>query len=344
MIEYSGRIQAFEFANEFGPNADVFTFGGTPPTSLETVPFELFIATVEHPLGEGFRSVHYGNVYNNMLSRCVVDIDNNDTDFVGYDNISILTIPGQASIPKLSFFDYSIQKYRHIPQTIETDLLPFDKFSGTERSSSSRDITHAFWPTGETTVTVSTRLEIPSADRQRAEGFFINMDFGYEAAIDEIDLTGVSANSFRGNLTISEWDETLNGGAGDWVVFHVHPMATSGAAQNIVLPSQMITTKVRFHFEEADDGTNTYIKNIHFTGPTPISMPLVSQPITWALIVPRQPRHTSFIDVVREAPIALVTAGGPIDQQELAFGQQVSVAGRDNQVISGRIKFLPKEI
>jgi hypothetical protein len=344
MISISSRSQADIFDGEFGPIVDIFTFGGAVPASLAEVPFNLWQTVLDHPIygdGRSYDTYDMVNIYNNMLSRTTARITNSDDEFIGYDQIQIQSESNLASFPKLSFRDYGVRKYRHIPQTVTSDLVQHDEYTGTDRSSTPRNFTHIFYPTGEDSDVLLSF--VATFDDDRENGFFLEMDFGYEASINEVEYRGRSSDNFRGDMTISYWDESLNAGAGDWVLFHTHTMDLGRTNQIIELPGEMITQRVRVFWPEGSTG-NTYLQTISFLGPDPVSMPLVSEPITWALMIPRTPLTSAFREVNSQAPIALLTAGGPVDQQELMFSQQVSQAGQANNLVSGRLRFLSKEV
>lgn len=335
MIEFSSSRKASALANRLGVRFQMFLFGGTVPTTIEEIPFNLFI-TSERNLIEGYQVLDYNSIYNNMQSQLFCLASNTNAN--RFDTVVFEHELNNAGLPKLSFFDINVQKYRHIPQTMNIDFAQYDEYSGTNLTGSHQPHACIAWPqdTG--------RYSHFKFDTEASAGGTLEFDFGYEADITEIVWKGNANNNFEGNMEIYTWDQSLNEGAGDWVLFHTHVMSDPDTVQDIILPSPIASSKLRFVMERANDSANsTIIETIEFFGTAPDTLPDTAQPITWALLVPLHPNKSDFDSITREQAFIMLTAGGPADGAEFIVSQSVCDPGRINNLLTGKIRFSAKE-
>ena len=339
MIEFSGSSAARAMSSaSIGPNYTLYAFGGAVPTTLAEVPFNLLEAQPNNQLGyTTWQGLDYVSIYNNMLSK--VKATSYRADDQRLDHILFQNVIGLNSLPKLSYFDISRQVFKHIPQTIASDLNQYSVYNGLNTLNDPANIADLFWDSDRGN---NAHFAVPVENRN--DGFFIEADFGYDADIESIIFVGDANNNFEGDMRIYTWDPALNAGAGDWVLFHTHTMVISSSNQDIVLPSSFTSSKVRMEFDQADqNSTSTEIAKIEFLGTEPASMPDFSGDITWGLFVPDSPRTSPFQDIVPIAMHALVTVGGPSENVEFKLAQKRGTPGRSNGILSAIFKFPSSE-
>lgn len=352
MIIDNTYMPAYQTTTRIGPDFFVFCFDGAVPASVSEIPFELFTSSnyvgVNSNIDEAYKIYNWQNIYNNCIHHSLIRAKTG-TDYDGNDLRTEVEFEQKNSsivaYPKLSFYDNSISKYRHVPKTFNTDL---NGYAIAAANSPNTNTYHHYYGLGvpgwNTQSTYGVYWAIPNEDRQRAEGFYFESDFGYEAGIDYINVNTLATNMFRGDMLVYSWDATLNEGAGDWVLEHTESPTPAENTITITFAEQVLTSKIRLEFTEAHNSTNyTVLTELEFIGATPMTEPEPTE-MTWALIIPQLPKVAAWMEYSHEGAFILATAGGPGSTADLIFNRSAPLGGRNCPLLSGNYKFLPYEV
>jgi hypothetical protein len=333
-------MSAYQIGNRLGSRYEAFCFSGPVPSTIAEIPFNMFVDTID-PWGPTGRQKQIDSVsiYNNMVCHLIANAEGNSNS-VGYDTCEwTQNSEVEAGLTKASFQDIKNNTYRHIPQTIASDLVKYDLNSHTNKTSNTINLSGIFWYTGNTRPL---KLNIPEEDKDA--GFFIEGDFGYEAGITSVNCISNGTNFFSGDLSVSRWDPTLLEGAGDWVLVKTVTSVESQINNTILLDSEIVTSKIRVDFASAGTvNTFTNIITLEFLGSAPVSELPEVNPVTWALLLPSNPDSGMYNDHVDEPPFMLVTAGGPSDDVELKINKKTPDRGRVSTLLSLSVEFLAEE-
>lgn len=338
MIEFSGSNAARALHARLGGTYTLYTFPGAVPEDFDSIPFNLYVdASDAHPIAN-WKNLDFVSIYNNMQSKIALYTSREDA--TRFDTVVFNSYTGDDySLPKHSYYDTLRQAFKHVPNNIASNLVPYHAWANTDSQEPSFNLTDIFWEKSNIGDAV---FEAPTDEE--GIGFYIECDFGYEAAITQILFEGDSNNNMQPEMLIYTWDSSLNGGTGDWVLFHTHTMARANNTQDIVLPGEIVSTKVRVEWPSMD--TNAQYTSLHlleFLGTEPDPVVDQTEDVTWGLLVPSSPDTGTFKNTVPVPPAALVTVGGPSDSVEMKLTQRKITPGRHHNLLAGRFQFSAQE-
>lgn len=345
MIIDNTYMPQFQMRTRMGPDYLIYAFGGAVPASVEDIPFEMFIenghSDLNSNIDENFRLFNWAGIYNNMITSSLITANQGAT------SVNTIQFTQKSSsvvcLPKLGYYDYSVSKYRHIPQTVETNLGKYlNTPANPHNSNTYSPLDSLFIPGGPTKHSYGCFFGI--GPENLLEGFHFDLDFATEVGIDSIEIKGPGTNMFEGDMRVFKWDETLNAGAGDWVLIHTLSPIEQVDNQTIVLAEQAVTTKLRIELDEGDS-SNIYsvLDQFSFLGATPAE-PVGSQAITWAIVIPVSPGLGAYMQYTHEGAFLLATAGGPEDDAEFIFSRKTPDRGRDCALLAGDFTFKAREV
>lgn len=352
MIIDNTYMPAYQTINRIGSDFYVFCFDGAVPATIEDIPFEMFLSTeftsVNSNIDDLYKIFHWENLYNSCIHHSLITANYAEDSSGNTLRPTVAFSQKNSSVvayPKLSYYDYTVSKYRHIPKAVSTDLNKYAiACSNPPINNTYGHYYNLLVPGWNTQNNYGTYWAIPDEDRQRAEGFYMEFDFEAEVGIDYVNITTLGSNMFEGDLRILRWDETLNNGDGDWVLAHTESPIPQQDSNTINFSSQIVTTKLRFEFDEADGNANyTAMLEIEFLGATPIEEN-VPKDITWAIVIPQNPALAAWMEYSHEGAFILATAGGPGDTADLIFNRTTPIAGRNCPLLESNYKFLPYEV